>query len=97
MRGYGEFEGVSLSPRPVFAANVRWFDGVPMAHRCQLGMESALDALKTKKRASVPRRMDLEKPSLRRGELKRTWETNADVCCVSYFSGEGRAIYSRTL
>jgi hypothetical protein len=28
VRGYGEFEGVSLRPRPAFAANVLWFDGV---------------------------------------------------------------------
>ena len=28
VRGYGEFEGVSLSPSPVFAAKVLWVDGV---------------------------------------------------------------------
>lgn len=28
VRGKGELEGVSLRPRPVFAAKVRGFDGV---------------------------------------------------------------------
>lgn len=28
VRGKGEFEGVSFSPKPVFAAKVRGFDGV---------------------------------------------------------------------
>ena len=82
MRGYGEFEGVSLSPSPVLAANVRWLVGVAMGHEDgQLEVGTVLDAIRAEDRASTPRRIDLEERSLRRGGSRRTWETNADVYC----------------
>jgi hypothetical protein len=93
VRGYGEFEGVSLSP--LLAANVLWFDGVEDIIKPWRWPIAAIDAIVFKSRSSVFSTATLGRPSsqLRRGtDPKRTWETKADVCCVGYQRTGSRGI-----
>jgi hypothetical protein len=56
----------------------------------------AIDAVAIKSRSSVLYNADWGSPLSqlrRRTESKRTWETNADVCCVSYKRARGQELF----